>query len=406
MKDLITIYIVNFNYGKFLKNAIDSALNQDYENKEIIVFDNGSTDNSSKILVEYIKSCKIIYNSQQKLIPTINQAINISSGKYILRLDADDFLHPEAVTILHENIIKHKSTALVFSSYNVVDNEGKKLYTRIRDFDNKKNKIFHNPAHGACSLMNLDILKSIGGYDESFTAQDGYYIWLKLVFNYRVIGVKDILFSYRRHNDNLTNDYHKILKSRMEIQQKYTNENLQINWSKIFVILINTKTSNFNILDKINDVIDFGILSKNIYVFKDVTADKRDNANYIYKNNFRFNEESIKEITNRNDFNQVVFFNLDYFKAPLFLIKHLIYNNLIYGTNKSTLVTPLNNSVFILNDKGKEEVQLESKIRRENYDYYLNSGIAMSFSKLNINSTLSYIEVSENMTLKYSLLNE
>ena len=254
--------------------------------------------------------------------------------------------------------------------------------------------------------MNLDVLKSIGGYDESFTAQDGYYIWLKLVFNYRVIGVKDILFSYRRHNDNLTNDYHKILKSRMEIQQKYTNENLQINWSKIFVILINTKTSNFNILDKINDVIDFGILSKNIYVFKDVPADKRDNANYIYKNNFRFNEESIKEITNRNDFNQVVFFNLDYFKAPLFLIKHLIFNNLIYGTNKSTLVTPLNNSVFILNDKGKEEVQLESKIRRENYDYYLNSGIAMSFSQLNINSTLSYIEVSENMTLKYSLLNE
>lgn len=406
MKDLISIYIVNHNYGKYLKNAIHSALNQDYENLEIIIFDNGSTDNSRQILDQYTKSCKVVYNSKQKLIPTINQAIKLCSGKYILRLDADDFLKPKAVTVLHKNIIKHKNTALVFSSYDVVDNKGDKLYTRIRNFDNYKNKIYHNPAHGACSLMNLDVLKSLGGYDESFSAQDGYFIWLKLVFNYRVIGVKDVLFSYRRHNSNLTNNYCKILKSRTEIQEKFIKENLIIDWSEIFVILINTKKSSFNILEKINEVLDFGILLKNIYVFEDVTNSKKNNVNYIYKNDFRFNEKSIKEITNRHDFNHLVFFNLDYFKAPLFLIKHLIYNNVIYGTNKSTIVTPLNNSVFILNDKGKEEVQLESKIRREDYDYYLNSGIGMGFSKLNFNSTMSYIEVSEKMTLKHSLLNE
>ena len=406
MKDLITIYIVNYNYGRFLENAINSALNQDYENKEIIIFDNGSSDNSRTILAKYTKSCKIIFNSKQKLIPTINQAINLSSGKYLLRLDADDFLMPQALTVLHENIKKHKNTALVFSSYDVVDNEGEKLFTRIRKFDNKKNKIYHNPAHGACSLMNLEVLKSLGGYDEFFAAQDGYYIWLKLVFDYRVIGIEDILFSYRRHNTNLTNDYLKILRSRMEIQEKFISKNLKINWSEIVVILINTKPSNINISDKINEVLDFGILSKNIYVFKNMTNANKYSVNYIYKNNFKFNEKSIKDIINRNDFNHIIFFNLDYFNAPLFLIKHLIYNNIIYGTYKSTLVTPLNNSVFTLNEKGKEEVILESKIKREDYDYYLNSGIGMGIFKLATNQTLSYIEISEKMTIKYSLLNE
>ena len=95
MKNLVTVYITNRNYGKYLDQSIQSVLNQEYKNIFIIIIDDASSDNSKKILKKYKenKLIKIIHNKTKKgLIKCANIAIKEAKGKYVLRLDADDYL--------------------------------------------------------------------------------------------------------------------------------------------------------------------------------------------------------------------------------------------------------------------------------------------------------------------------
>ena len=100
MKDKISILISNYNNAKYLKRCINSCLAQSYKNKEIIIIDDFSTDNSLEVLKNYQKSknVKLIYNKVRfSKFPAFNQlhalikAFKVSSGKIICLLDSDDF---------------------------------------------------------------------------------------------------------------------------------------------------------------------------------------------------------------------------------------------------------------------------------------------------------------------------
>ena len=78
-------------------------------------------------------------------------------------------------------------------------------------------------------MIRVNFLKALEGYDESFTCQDGYELWVKFVGNYKVTNINKTLFSYRRHNNNLTNNEARILGTRIKIKEKYVNkENLSL----------------------------------------------------------------------------------------------------------------------------------------------------------------------------------
>ena len=96
---LVTVYITNYNYGRYIKRAIESVLNQTLKNLELIIIDDGSTDNSKEIIETYAneKIISIIYQKNKGLNITNNVALKAAKGKYIVRLDADDFFEPTAL---------------------------------------------------------------------------------------------------------------------------------------------------------------------------------------------------------------------------------------------------------------------------------------------------------------------
>ena len=176
---LITIFITNHNYGKFLKKSITSALKQSYKNFEIIIIDDCSKDDSAKILknFEKFKNIRIFFNKKKLgLVGSSIKAIKYSKGKFFLRLDADDYLHQEAINELYQTLIIKKNTSLVFCDYFFV-NKNSKLLSRFK-YKHKNDYSFSDmPPHGACILIRKQSYFKVGGYNKNFSRQDGYFIW-------------------------------------------------------------------------------------------------------------------------------------------------------------------------------------------------------------------------------------
>jgi len=226
MNPKVTVYITSHNYASYIKQAIESVLNQTYPNFELIIIDDGSTDNSRKIINLYKdrKDVKIIFQENKGLNATNNVAIHNASGKYIIRLDADDFLQPEALGVMVSIMESDEELGLIFPDYYYVDKDGQRVGTHRRHFFDDEVTLYDQPAHGACTMVRLEFLKKLGGYDESFSCQDGFDLWIKFITFHKVTNVSRPLFSYRQHDYNLTTDQDKILETRRQIKRKFSEK--------------------------------------------------------------------------------------------------------------------------------------------------------------------------------------
>lgn len=220
---LVSVYITNYNYERFIEQSIESVFAQSLDDWELIIIDDGSTDNSKEIIERYRnkEQVTIIYQQNKGLNITNNVAMRVAKGKYIMRLDADDYIVPTALEKMAEALEADDELGLVFPDYYYVDAEGNKTGEEKRHNFEKEVSLYDQPAHGACTMIRLSFLKKIGGYNESFTCQDGYDLWLKFITHYSVRNVTEPLFYYRRHGSNLTTNEERILKTRRAIKKTF-----------------------------------------------------------------------------------------------------------------------------------------------------------------------------------------
>jgi len=218
----VTIYITNYNYGRYLRKAVDSVLDQKYSSWELIIIDDGSTDNSRKILLRYEHHPKIqiVYQDNKGLNVSNNIALRLSRGKYIMRLDADDYLDENALVVLANILDQHPDIGLVYPDYYRVDADGKIIDIHRRNKLDKEITVYDIPAHGACTLIRKECLIDIGGYSEDVRCQDGYDLWIRFIRKYKVYNVNVPLFYYRQHGSNMTKDEKTILEARHKIKRR------------------------------------------------------------------------------------------------------------------------------------------------------------------------------------------
>ena len=220
----VSVYIVNHNYGRYLEQAIESVLNQSFGDFELLIFDNGSSDGSTEIIARYARHEQVaaFWQDNIGLSRTNNLAIRRSRGQYVLRLDADDYLHPNALELLAGTLDRRPDVGLVFPDYFLVDADGKVLEVMQRhNFDQVT--LLDQPAHGACTMIRRECLEALNGYDESYHCQDGWDLWVRFIRRYGVANLNLPLFYYRKHGNSLSDNEQRILATRSQILERATS---------------------------------------------------------------------------------------------------------------------------------------------------------------------------------------
>ena len=214
-----SIIMVVFNTEIFIKYAIESVINQTYENWELIIVDDCSEDNSFKIAMKYqkqdnrIKCFKLDKNRGQGFAR--NFAIDKANGTWISTLDSDDIFLSDKLEVFKNTIDKSqcKNLVLIGSGLSLINNEGKVLKDYY--YPNSSNKLKKNllklqkfPAHSSI-VCPRSSLKEVGGYNELYHRSQDYELWLRLMNKGEFICIQNILIHYRIHDKNASNQKSK-----------------------------------------------------------------------------------------------------------------------------------------------------------------------------------------------------
>ena len=179
----ICVYISTFNYGNFLREAIESVLRQTFDDWELFLVNDGSDDNSNNIIADYKNHPKIKVLNTHKigLFKIANKIISLTKAEYIIRLDADDVFDENILLVLSNYLEKDKDLSLIYPDYFYIDANGLIFASERRQNVSYNKHIVDIPPNGACTMMRISSLKNIGGYSENLFAQDGYDIWNKII---------------------------------------------------------------------------------------------------------------------------------------------------------------------------------------------------------------------------------
>lgn len=199
----VSIIIPCYNQGKYVAEAINSALRQTFKDIEIVCVNDGSTDNSVEIIKSFENKYKnfIFLNNEENrgVIYSRNFAIKNCNGTYILPLDADDIIEStyveKAVKILDNN----PNIGIVYCKAKIFDNYDK--YWNLKPF-NKSDILYENCIFCSALFRKSDFLK-IGGYNNNMKyGCEDYDLWLSFIEQgLEVFQINEILFSYRQYDE-------------------------------------------------------------------------------------------------------------------------------------------------------------------------------------------------------------
>lgn len=225
----ISIIIVNFNYGRYIRQAIESALAVVAPRKQIIIVDDGSTDNSRSVINEYAKKATIIFKKNEGQFSSYNSGFLVATGRWILFLDSDDYLFPNIFKELRP-FLNYGVSKIQFQSQ-VIDRFGRqsnKIVPRFKLNTNSKNIRKWNlttgsypSAWGSGNLYSKAFLKKIFPLNSHFERVGDVKPIILAPFYGKVETCRKPLAAYRIHGKNDSNKSFLFLYLRLVKRLKY-----------------------------------------------------------------------------------------------------------------------------------------------------------------------------------------
>lgn len=206
----VSVNICTYNNAQFLPQAIDSVLNQNYKEIEIIIVDDCSTDNTSEILREYSEKnsrIKVHRNPQNLGInKSRNKALSLSTGDYIAVLDSDDYWIEKDKLVKQIGFLESNPKFAVVGTFaKIVDRDGSDISQIIGETNSEKIYQFmlmKNPIVHSSAMFRRSSLNS--GYSEKYNIWEDYAAMLEIGLTSKITNLPFFGVSYRKHQKNIS----------------------------------------------------------------------------------------------------------------------------------------------------------------------------------------------------------
>lgn len=203
----ITVLMPVYNAQAYLKMAIDSILNQTLTNFELLIINDGSTDESEEIILSYEdKRIRYIKNDRNiKLIATLNKGIKLSLGKYIARMDADDISHPDRLRKQFELLEKNPKIGVCGTWFETIEKSVKISKYPKDDISIRIKMLYQCPFCHPSVMYRKDILvKNDLSYNTNYIHAEDYELWVQLAKYTKFANIPEVLLQYRIHATNVS----------------------------------------------------------------------------------------------------------------------------------------------------------------------------------------------------------
>jgi glycosyltransferase involved in cell wall biosynthesis len=200
---LVSIVLPTYNGSEYIRQSIDSCLNQTYRNIELIIVDDCSTDETPDIIKSYKdERIKYIRHERNKRLPTaLNTGFANSKGEFLTWTSDDNYYAPEAIEKMKKVLMNNKCDFVYcdfyrFENENLQNRRIKKL-PDILSLD-KNNDV------GACFLYSKKVRDAVGNYDPTTELAEDYDYWIRVSKNFHMYHLNEILYGYREHHTSLS----------------------------------------------------------------------------------------------------------------------------------------------------------------------------------------------------------
>lgn len=240
IRGLVSIIIAAYNHSQFIQECLDSIRDQTYENWELIVADDASTDNSVKVYENWLKenniiAKKVFHSENLGFANTLNECVKLCDGEFIKILAADDYIHPDYLTHCVQKLYDlGNKFGMVFTNTYFI-NEKSIIVDDLTDYNNtgnisasffSENLRKNNCIAALTVLMTSEALLGTGPYNPDFLVED-YDRWLRINEKYNIAYIAVKLAYYRMHFNNVSNvKKNRIFYEDLMLRIKYGKDGL------------------------------------------------------------------------------------------------------------------------------------------------------------------------------------
>lgn len=214
----VSVVIPTYNSAQFIGEALRSVFDQTFKDYEIIVVDDGSTDQTKEVIHRYGNKIRYIFQEQRGPANARNRGIRDSLGQYIAFLDADDVWLPlklkKQVCMFH----RCPPLAMVFTENSVFNQSGVCQNSigkgkRLMNGDVVKNIFLYNGVVTSTVMVRSEVFNKIGLFEEELQLAEDDNMWIRIAANFKVALIDEPLVRYRVHPHEITSNKIKLMKS-------------------------------------------------------------------------------------------------------------------------------------------------------------------------------------------------
>jgi len=234
---LVSVIIPNYNHARFIGDAIQSVLDQTYKNFEVIVVDDGSTDNSREVISQFGDKLQCIYQKNAGLSAARNTGIKASEGSLIGVLDADDMYEPVFLETLVGELQANPDADGVYCGYQFVD-ERNNLLPQIENRPVPSDELHTALLDGnffvpESIFLRRHVYDTVGLFDEALRACEDWDVWLRATKKFKIIHSHEILARHRILAGSMSTDPLRMLTARLTVLSKHVGEEPIVSGSSV-----------------------------------------------------------------------------------------------------------------------------------------------------------------------------